>query len=74
MRLDKHECGLYQKFKVERTDGETHHGQKHFRCQYFVLDVTHDPHAIPALLAYALSCENDYPNLANDLLGIIEGS
>lgn len=43
--------GLYNKFRVERVDGKQ---KKHANCDYFVLDVTHDPHAIPALLAYAM--------------------
>jgi hypothetical protein len=47
---------IYAKFKVERTDGTSAPSQKHDGCDYFVLDVTHDPHAIPALLAYAQSC------------------
>lgn len=59
--------GLYQKFSVERRDGQSLPGEKHHNCQYFVLDLTHDEHAIPALAAYVLSCEETYPLLANDL-------
>lgn len=59
--------GLYEKFKVERTDGKSATGEKHDGCQYFVLDMTCDPHAIPALLAYAQSCQADYPLLAKDV-------
>ena len=36
------------------------------RC--FVLDFDNDPHARVALRAYAQSCANDYPELANDLM------
>lgn len=59
--------GLYEKFNVSRTDGTSVPGGKHAGCRYFVLDVTHDPSAKPALLAYADSCEADYPLLAEDL-------
>lgn len=59
--------GLYSKFSVERTDGKSEPGQKHDGCEYFVLDVTHDPHAHAALLAYAESCKAEYPLLAQDV-------
>ena len=65
------ERGLYGKFNVTRTDGSSAPGGKHAGCEYFVLDVTHDPHAIPALRAYADSCEADYPLLARDLRRLI---
>lgn len=63
----KKERGLYDKFKVERTDGSSVPGHKHALCEYFVLDTHCDPHAIPALIAYAASCEAHYPVLAVDL-------
>lgn len=59
--------GLIDKFTVERNDGTSAPGQKHDKCYYFVLDVTHDPHAVPALAAYAASCRAEYPVLAADL-------
>lgn len=59
--------GLYEKFVVQRTDGSSAKGGKHDGCAYFVLDVSHDPHALAALRAYADSCEDDYPMLADDL-------
>lgn len=59
--------GLYDKFRVERTDGANEPGRKHHGCQYFPLDLTHDPHAVPAILAYALSCEVENPTLAEEL-------
>jgi hypothetical protein len=59
--------GLYDKFKVTRTDGASEDGGKHHDCQYFVLDIDHDPHAIKALLAYADSCKAEYPLLASDV-------
>lgn len=62
--------GLYDKFIVTRTDGQSEIGQLHNGCLYFPLDLTHDPHAIKAILAYADSCEKDNPKLARDLRAI----
>jgi hypothetical protein len=59
--------GLYDKYLVQRVDGSSGQGSKHEHCPYFVLDLNHDPHARAALLAYADSCEADYPLLARDL-------
>lgn len=60
--------GLYNKFKVERTDGKSAPGEKHHGCEYFVLDLTHDPYALAAIRAYAEECRKEYPFLADDLL------
>ena len=65
--------GLYRKFTVRRTDGKSEYGGKHYECSYFVLDLDHDKHAIPALLAYAESCKDEYPELAEDLKRRVEG-
>lgn len=59
--------GLYAKFHVSRNDGTSGPGEKHYGCEYFVLDLTHDPFAIPALAAYAEACRAEYPLLARDL-------
>lgn len=59
--------GLYQKFLVRRTDGSDLFYGKHARCEYFVLDLHHDPFARFALDAYLLACEHAYPELAKDL-------
>lgn len=59
--------GLYQKFNITREDGKSSPGEKHHGCEYFVLDMDHDPFAIPAVLAYAEACEREYPLLAKDL-------
>lgn len=67
MAKDK-ERGLYDKFSVWRKDGRSEIGEKHNRCEYFVLDLTHDPHALPAIRAYARSCGDEYTQLAVDLL------
>lgn len=60
--------GLFSKFEVRRTDGTDGVHQKHDGCQYFVLDLTHDRHAAPALRAYADSAKQDgFVLLAKDL-------
>ena len=56
--------GLYRKYNVERLNDPT---GKHADCTYYVLDLVHDRHAAPALLAYAASCEAEFPDLAKDL-------
>lgn len=58
---------LYEKFDVRRTDGTSEPGQKHDGCQYFVLDLTHDPFADEALSAYARACRHEYPLLAKNI-------
>ena len=64
---DMKERGIYGKFEVRRTDGQSAVGEKHDGCAYFVLDLNHDPYAVPAIRAYAGSCAADYPWLAMDL-------
>lgn len=60
--------GLYDKFRVYRTDGEHHRGCKHQGCDYFVLDLTHDRFAVAALMSYAGACRaGGYIPLACDL-------
>lgn len=63
--------GIYNKYVVFRTDRRDAPGEKHEGCEYFVLDVTHDLHAIPALRAYADSCRDEYPVLAADLDALV---
>ena len=63
--------GLFEKFQIERTDGKSAPGQKHYACEYFVLDLTHDSCAPPALAAYEQACYRDYPLLAADLQDIL---
>ena len=66
---DDKERGLYHKYNVTRTDGHDRYpGDKHYGCEYFVLDLTHDKHARAALLAYADSCCAEFPRLSEDLL------
>ena len=58
---------VFEKFSVVRTDGESAEGGRHFGCAYWVLDVTHDPAALPALAAYADAVEATHPMLAADI-------
>ncbi len=59
---------LFRKFIVRRTDGTSDYGKKHDGCEYFVLDLTHDPYAKAAALAYVEACKADYPLLAADMI------
>lgn len=63
----KKDRGLYGKFYIDRVDGQSAPGQKHDGCDYFVLDLTHDPFALPAIIAYAEACREEYPALSRDL-------
>lgn len=60
--------GLFRKFDVRRTDGSdaTPLG-KHYGCEYFVLDIRHDPHAKAALAAYADAVEATHEQLAAEM-------
>ena len=66
---DNTKRGLYDKFKVERTDGKSAPGEKHHDCEYFVLDMDHDEHARAAIAGYVQSLEDaeEFPQLAADL-------
>ena len=72
--INQNNIGLYPKFQVIRTDGQSAPGQKHEHSEYFVLNLSTDKHAIPAISAYAKSCEAEYPLLAADLRTIIRNS
>lgn len=65
--VDDTKRGLYEKFAVIRTDGSSCEGGKHYECEYFVLDLMHDPFALPALITYAMMCRKKYPALSKDL-------
>lgn len=62
--MDDKKRGLYPKFRVEHNDDPT---GKHKDCLKFVLDLDHDPFALPAIMAYIEACESEYPVLAADL-------
>ena len=59
--------GVYEKYRVTRTDGRDGPGQKHHGCCYFVLDLEHDEFAVDAMAAYARACRKKFPFLAVDL-------
>jgi hypothetical protein len=60
--------GLINKYHVSRVDGrDVRPGDKHYRCQYFVLDLTHDPIARFAAHTYAGAVASIKPELAEDL-------
>lgn len=56
--------GILPKYRVERLNDLA---GKHDKCEYFVLDVVHDPHARAAMTAYAASCRGEYQKLAAEL-------
>lgn len=58
------EQGMYLKYYVTRVDGRDGPEDKHYNCNYFVLDLDHDPAAKPAMLAYADAIEATHPLLA----------
>lgn len=58
---------VFEKFRVLRTDNTDGPGMKHHLCEYFVLDVSHDPYAMAALQAYAEACQITHPSLAADI-------
>jgi hypothetical protein len=61
---DDRNRGLYERYRVERLNDP--HGI-HIHCPYFVLDLRHDKFSVPAIEAYILACESEYPKLARDL-------
>jgi hypothetical protein len=63
--------GLYPKFYCQRIDGRDQEDGDREGASYFILDTTFDPHALPALKAYAESCQKEYPKLEKDLIKII---
>jgi len=62
--LKDEDRGLYRKYYVKRLNDPT---GKHDKCFHFVLDLTHDPFAMPAIKAYADACRGRYPILAKEL-------
>ena len=70
MNYDKSDVGkgLYPKYTVIRNDGRDKPGEMHEGCEYFVIDLTHDPLAVAPLEAYAeKASEAGYHDLARDL-------
>jgi hypothetical protein len=67
MRSD-HKRGIYMKYRVVRLNDPK---KKHKNCSYFVLDLSHDKFAGPALRAYSDACALEFPKLARDLRSIL---
>jgi hypothetical protein len=66
--------GLHAKYEVRRTDGRDGPGGPHEECFLFILDVDHDPLAVPALRTYAEAARKaGYHALADDLLAYLDG-
>lgn len=67
---------LHRKYDVWRVDNaEDNPESKHFGgCRLFVLDLDHDPAAIPAIRAYADAVRDTHPTLAADLDAYQQGS
>lgn len=63
----KKNVGLYKKYNITRTDGQSAPGCKHADCFLFVLDLDHDEYAVLPLALYAQLCQEHYPELAEDL-------
>lgn len=55
------------KYLVFRTDGRDREDEKHANCEYFVIDLTHDPFAQDVIQFYIHLCEHEYPEAANDI-------
>jgi len=64
--------GLYDKYKVQRTDGRDLPGGDKTNARYFVLDLVNDPYSISALMCYANNAKYDHPELAKDLFDLLE--
>lgn len=61
--------GIHWKYDVKRADiRDQRPGDRHYGCDYFVLDLTHDPDALVAATAYAEACMESRPQLSADLL------
>jgi len=63
---------VFDKFRVERTDGSSEPGERHHGCPYWVLDLRHDPYAEPAVRAYAEACRETHPVLSASLIEYAE--
>lgn len=68
------EQGLYGKFQVRRVDGKDAPGGPKEGARYLVLDLTHDPYAVPAALAYAQACSVTHKELAADIVTMLPGA
>lgn len=60
--------GIYGKYRVEKSDGSPVDP----KAVYFTLRLDTDPHARAAVRAYAASCQAENPDLAADLINLLE--
>lgn len=67
------EQGIYEKYRVYRTDGLDNAGGPRADDKYFVLNLTRDPHAKPAMAAYAASAKGTHPILSADMIREVMG-
>lgn len=65
---DDKKRGVYKKWAMKRLNDPD---GKHDDCFIFVLDIDHDPFAVPALNAYIDACEHEYGPLAFDLTNVL---
>lgn len=56
---------LVQPRAVRRIEDDEH---AHDDCEYFIIDLYHDPFAAAALRAYAAACARSHPKMAQDLM------
>ena len=66
-RQDTVTYALDDKYMVFRRDGQDRMGRKHFKDDYFVIDLTHDPHAVLILNTYADAVRKEDPEFATQL-------
>lgn len=59
--------GLREKFYVSRVDGRDAPGEDREDARYFVLDYKYDKFAKRALMHYAFVCQEELPELSQDL-------
>lgn len=64
--------GLFDKFDVIRTDGQSEPGGKHRGCAYLVLDLVHDPVARQIARSAAASYAQLRPRFAAELLAQVD--
>ena len=69
--MDDRRNKLQQKYYVERIDGRDLSGGDRVDSKYFVLDYIHDPYSIAALEAYAFACNEDFPNLSEEIRALV---
>lgn len=72
--VERDQRGWHNKFRVARIDGEHKAGKKHDGCEYFVLDLTHDPHAVATVMLYGQHVYFRRPGLYRDIVARYPGA